>query len=178
MNIENYRICPICGFEAPDEVSMEKLHYCGKCGAPLRLINPYKRNAGFLDFSVYGIFTSSSIEERQVDSKTYQEYEVVEKGLTEKLKNENQQKEYKIKELKDELHYLKEVKYGSALKELLNDFGSVILCWVFIGVDIWSLSSYKSDDISYDISMGCLAIVCFVLSIYYLFLSVKKWLKS
>lgn len=89
LKLDSERRCHICHFMTPEDIPLEKIHYCGKCGAPLKL-----------DMS-------------DKEYNTYKDYVVIEQNEINMLRNEVFQKQLRIRKLEEELYYLKNVKYGS-----------------------------------------------------------------
>ncbi|MDE6121357.1 MAG: hypothetical protein K2F63_06165 [Muribaculaceae bacterium] len=97
-NRKNFRCCPKCGFQAPDDISYLDLHYCGICGSPL-----------------------------QWDSKrdAYYEYECVSNDTIKDMRDRISDGIRARSKLESELYYMKEVKYGSFRSTLRAAFGFV-----------------------------------------------------
>lgn len=99
LKLDSERRCHICHFMTPEDIPLEKIHYCGKCGAHLKL-----------DMS-------------DKEQNTYKDYVVIEQKKLDKLENEVYQKQQRIRKLEEELYYLKEVKYGSFWSTIKAAFG-------------------------------------------------------
>lgn len=99
LKLDSERRCHNCHFMTPEDIPLEKIHYCGKCGAPLKL-----------DMS-------------DKEQNTYKAYVVIEQKNLDKLENEVYQKQQRIRKLEEELFFLKEVKYGSFWSTIKAAFG-------------------------------------------------------
>lgn len=88
LKAESERRCYHCHYVMPGEIPSEQIHYCGKCGAPLKL------------------------DTTDATNNTYRDYIVVEKKEFDRLNENLFQCRMRIKKLEEELYYLK-AKYGS-----------------------------------------------------------------
>lgn len=98
VNRKYTKICPICGHDHK-LIPPEGLHYCAKCGSPIRPLNPND------------------------DCTVYHEYTETDKAEYQKLKDQCYREFSKRRKLEEELFFLEKIKYGSFSSTVLSAFG-------------------------------------------------------